>query len=449
VSGRGLVGRLLRAPLRIRRARAPASLGYVLKCFPRISETFILNEILQLERLGMHLVVYSMIRPTERKRHALVAAVRSRVVYLPWPLLPAAAPLLGAHLSVLLRHPWRYLAAAAEALRSLDSDLIERFVQAGALAARLNRDGVRHLHAGFVHAPGSVAWLAHRLTGVSFSLATHAKDLYHSRPGLLARKLAATSLVLTCTRYNLPHLRRMATESGIRRLVHVYHGTDLRRFRYGPCRLDRSPVVLAVARLVEKKGLDDLVRACRILVDRGQSLRCVIVGEGARRRRLEQLVEELRLRGVVELAGALPQEQVIGWYRRAAVLALPCFIPDDGDRAGIPNVLVEAMASGLPVVSTPVSGIPELIEDGRTGLLVPPRDAAALASALERLLSDPGLGESLRRAARASVEGRFDLARNARTIARELRAAMGEAPAPRPAPGRDAAEPLPMELARS
>ncbi len=414
-------------------------IGYLLKCFPRISETFILNEILELERQGVGLFVYSMIRPQETKRHAHAGAVRSRVVYLHHPLLASMAPLLAAHLKVLARHPGRYLSTLARVLASFDGDLLERFVQAGDLASRLRRDGVTHLHAGFVHAPGSVAWLAHRITGISFSLASHAKDLYHSPAGLLARKLAEARLVFTCTRYNVAHLHGLRSNGSIRRLVHVYHGTDLSRFSYGPGGAEDPPIVLSVARLVEKKGLEHLVRACRVLADRNTPVRCVIVGTGPLRPRLERLAGELGLNGSVSLQGALDQDEVRRWYRRASAFALPCIIPPDGDRDGIPNSLVEAMACGVPVVSTPTSGIPELVEDGRSGLLVPPRDPDALAEALGRLLADAGLREELRREARAVVEERFDLRRNARTVAAELRRAAGAAAAPPPGPGADRA----------
>jgi glycosyltransferase involved in cell wall biosynthesis len=398
-----------------------APIGYLLKCFPRLSETFILNEILELERQGVPLRIYSMNEPQEPVRHRLCARVRSPIAYLPFPLLRAAPAYLSAHLRLLLRHPLRYLATLASVLASLDRDLLERFVQAGELARLLRRDGVRHLHAGFVHYPGSVAWLVHRITGLPFSLATHARDVVLSRPRLLRRKLAAARLVLTCNRYNVPALEALAGPRGIARLRQIYHGADLENFGFEPCGRADPPLVLAVGRLVEKKGIDDLVSACALLRERGRRFQCRIIAGS--RDRWEQIAGQIRALGLeptVALDGPLDQEEVRRWYREASVFALPCLLASDGDRDGIPNVLVEAAASGLPIVSTPVSGIPELVRDGETGLVVAPRDPAALAAAIERLLDSPGLRARLREGARSLVEERFDLRRNGAIVAREL-----------------------------
>ena len=396
-------------------------IGYLLKCFPRLSETFILNEVMELERQGLDLCVYSMITPQETVRHRLFASVRSPVSYLPYPLLWAAHRYALAHLELFARHPLRYLATLWTLLASLDTDLLERLVQAGLLARWLRRDGVDHLHAGFVHDPGSVAWLVHRITGIPFSLAAHAKDYVHSPPDLLRRKLAESGLVLTCTQSNVRALEECAAPHAIRRLRRIYHGTDLARFRYGSCEEADPPLILAVGRLVEKKGLDHLVSACALLRDRGRRFQARIVAGS--RDRWDELADQIRRLGlahVVTLEGPLDQDEVQAWYRRATVFALPCIVADDGDRDGIPNVLVEAAANGVPIVSTPVGGVPELVRDGETGLLVPERDPAALAAALELLLDSPELRRTLRQKARALVEESFDVRSNARLVASEL-----------------------------
>jgi glycosyltransferase involved in cell wall biosynthesis len=407
---------------------AGGAVGYVLKCFPRISETFILNEILELERNAVDLRIYSMNEPKEAVRHRLASRVRSPIEYLPNPLLASAGRYARAHLAIARRFPWRYLRTLVGVLASFDRDLLERFVQAGYLSGLVRRDGIRHLHAGFVHFPGSVSWLVHRILGIPYSLATHAKDYVHSPPRLLRKKLSEAEFVFTCTRFNVDSLKRIVAPATIRRLRRVYHGTDLRRFPYETCGRADPPLILAVGRLVEKKGFEHLIDACSLLSDRGRRFHCTIVA-GAYDLG-DQLVSRIQRHGlsdVVTIEGPLDQDEVREHYREATVLAMPCIVAKDGDRDGIPNVLVEAAATGVPIVSTDVSGIPELIRHEDTGLVVPPRDAEALADAIEELLDSPELRETLRARARQFVEAEFDLSRNAVLIAEELHGAAGGA----------------------
>jgi glycosyltransferase involved in cell wall biosynthesis len=425
-------------------ASSAGRLGYLVKAFPRVSETFIINEILQLERQGFDLRIYSMIDPPDRLRHRLVAQVRSPITYLPNPLWRSFGSVLADHFRQFRRSPRAYWSTLVVALMSGDMDLIERFAQAGCLARRLERDGVTHVHAGFVHSPGSVAWLVSLMTGLPFSLASHAKDLYHSPPALLRKKLVAARVVFTCTRYNVGYLERLCAGAGPIRVHQAYHGTDLSRFQFGVYGRSKPPVVLAVARLVEKKGLDTLIRACATLRDRGREFRCHIVGDGVLKQSLADLVRELHLDRLVTLEGALDQGDVLAWYRRATVLALPCVVTSNGDRDGIPNVLIEAAACGVPIVTTAVSGIPELIEHGVSGLHVPPGDPLALASAIEGILRSVVLREGLRLNARARVADGFDVRRNAVAIGDELCMVMTSAPRVKAADRTRAAEVVPQ-----
>jgi glycosyltransferase involved in cell wall biosynthesis len=424
-------------------ARNAGRLGYLVKAFPRVSETFILNEILELERQGFDLRIYSMIDPPDRLRHKVFEQVKSPITYLPNPLWRSMHHVAADHVRQIWKNPRGYVAALRRAFSARDYDLIERFTQAGCLARRLEQDGVKHLHAGFVHSPGSVAWLASAMTGVPFSLASHAKDLYHSPPKLLRRKLTAARVIFTCTRYNIAHLKRLAGDESIR-VRHAYHGTDLSRFQFGPYAQGRPPVVLAVARLVEKKGLDTLIRACARLRDRGRDFRCHIIGDGELRNSLAEMIRKYKLSRVVTLEGSLDQTEVLTWYRRATVFALPCVVTLNGDRDGIPNVLIEAAACGVPIVSTPVSGIPELIEDGVSGLLVPPHETEELANAIDEVLRSVVLREKLRVNARARVVKTFDVRRNAVAIGQELCAVMSKAPAAEPASRIAAHESVPQ-----
>jgi glycosyltransferase involved in cell wall biosynthesis len=403
---------------------AAGRLGYLVRSFPRVSETFIINEILELERQGFDLRVYSMIDPTDAIRHRLVDQIQSPIRYLPNPVWRALGTVIADHCRCLALAPRSYVTTLGCAVATGDLRLIARFPQAPSLVRMLTADGVTHLHAGFVHTPGSLAYLASMLSGVPYSLATHARDLYRAAPALLRKKLAGARVVFTCTRYNVGHLQRVVDRGQAVRVRHVYHGTSLERFRFASCGGIEPPVILAVARLVEKKGLEDLIQACAILRGRARRFNCHIIGTGVLKAPLLRLIRRLGLDRLVTLEGALDQEAVMAWYRRATLMALPCRVARDGDRDGIPNVLIEAAACGLPIVATPVSGIPELVADEQSGLLVPPRDPAALADAIERLLQSADLRERVRVNARKTVEERFDLRRNALAIGHELRAVM-------------------------
>jgi glycosyltransferase involved in cell wall biosynthesis len=318
--------------------------------------------------------------------------------------------------------PLPYARTLADAASRLRRTAIKHFVRAGWLAARLRDVDAGHLHAHFAHGPASVAQFASQLTGVAFSFTAHAKDIYTSPPELLKAKLRAARFVVTCTDYNAEHLARLAGEPWAGGIHRIYHGVNFDRFRYsgrsdsvGP----RVPVCLSIGRLVEKKGFRYLIEAAGILRSAGRCLTFRIVGGGDQRGALEAEIARAGLAGVVELTGAMPQEELLPQYERASLFVLPCVVTDNGDRDGIPNVLVEAMRMGVPVVSTAISGIPELVIDDETGVLVPPRDPRALASAIAALLDDPARAQRLAFRAAHHVAERFDLHRNAERL-REL-----------------------------
>jgi len=387
--------------------------AYVLKMYPRFSETFVLNELLELERQGVALRVFSLKRPNDGIAHADVQRLRAAVTYLPESL----PRLVWAQRELLRRRPLRLLALLLRAVRKRRLDSAKHVLQAGALAPRLLDERWTHLHAHFASGSTSVALNASRLTDVPYSLTAHAKDIYLDsvRPADLARKLAPARFAVTVSDYNAAYLRPLANGT---RVVRVYNGIDLERFTPNGTPRDRPPLVLAVGRLIEKKGFDDLVRACASLDAEGTDFRCAIVGKGPLRDDLQTLIDRLGLGSRVSLTGPLPRERLLHLYPRAAVMAAPCTVGDDGNRDGLPTVLVEAMALGVPVVTTPVTGIPELVEDGVTGLLVPERAPAALARAIGRLVAEDELAQQVAAAARARVEERFDLRRNVAQLRR-------------------------------
>jgi glycosyltransferase involved in cell wall biosynthesis len=250
---------------------------------------------------------------------------------------------------------------------------------------------------------------AHQLTGIPYTFTAHAKDLYLSRPDLLRPKVERAEAVVTCTEHNRQYLLTQVSPAFQGKVHCIYHGLDLSQFRFrerAP-RDTAAPLILSVARLVEKKGLVDLILAADLLRRRGRRFRVEVIGHGPLRQSLKARIGELALNDHVRLLGAQSHEVVHQAYRRASIFALPCIVTANGDRDGIPNVLLEAMASGVPVVATRVSGIPELIESERDGLLVEPNSPEKLADAMDSLLERPKLGERLARAARAKIEAYF------------------------------------------
>ncbi len=379
------------------KAETPQSptIGYLVSTWPRLSATFILNEVIAVERSGVSVRIFSVKDPDGEPVHPAVAQVAARVSYLSLPRHRKAA--VHANLRVLCRHPGRYCRTLLYALRFRRRAILRSFFQAGYLTWDLSREPVAHLHAHFAHAPALTAMLTHRMTGIPYTFTAHARDMYVETPSELLRAQAERAqAVITCTEYNRQHLARQIGPAANGKLHCVYHGLDLSQFTFPWPRVPapEPPIILSVARLVEKKGLRDL-----IVIESE--------GDGPLRQALEAQVKELGLSDRVQLLGTQTHDWVRRGYERARVFVLPCVIMADGDRDGIPNVLLEAMASGVPVVSTAVSGIPELIESEGDGLLVPPSTPPLLADALERLLSEPELGERLARTARAKIEARF------------------------------------------
>jgi glycosyltransferase involved in cell wall biosynthesis len=418
------------------------TIGYIPKGYPRVSETFITNEILQLERLGLGLHLFPLKRPEGHARQSNVHEVRAQVNYLPEKIVLSLPLLLPVHLALALRRPRAYAKALhytlSRCLRQRSTSTLRRFFQAGFLVGWTLRKAprIQHFHAHFCHGPATVAMFVKWLTGTSFSFTAHAKDLYLTEKDILRDKMREAEFVLTCTAHNRDYLE--ATGGDLTRVHLVYHGLDLSRFQRGATDQivplaayadgTRVPLILSVGRLVAKKGFDTLVRSCAMLRDRGLRFRCMIYGDGEQREALQELVQSLGLEGMVELPGAVLQDDLVEIYRQATLFALPCQILENGDRDGLPNVLVEAMAMEIPVVSTDVSGVPELVEDGRNGFLVPPRSPERLADRMQALLADPALRREFAAAGRHRVLAEFSLEANTRRILQLFNATLGMHP---------------------
>lgn len=398
-------------------------LAYVIRMFPLLSETFVANEILALEQLGVRLRIFSYRKPGGSAPHAFLSEIRSPITYLPDPINRNVGQLLAGSAEILLKDPARYRTTLQHVLRHVlrerNSDTLRRLLQAGYLANALSRSSVQHIHAHFARGATRITTLAAMLTGLPYSFTAHARDIYHADVALLREQVAGAEFVITCAAANQQYLQELVRPAHRDKIKLSYHGVDLAKFGPGePASDGGPPLVLSVGRLVQKKGFRYLLEAIAGVTRQGRDVRCVIAGEGPDRAMLERMVEELGLQDVVRLVGARSQEELIELYQQATVFALPCVVAEDGDRDGIPNVLLEAMASGLPVISCAVSGIPELVEQGHNGLLVEERSGRELAAAIELLLRDVGLRSRLGVKGRETVGRRFDLATSAKSIAR-------------------------------
>ncbi|SEE95451.1 glycosyltransferase [Ruania alba] len=396
--------------------RGEPRIGYVLKMYPRFSETFILNEVLALEDLGVDLEIFSLRPPADGRFHEALAQVHAPVSYLPHHLRSAelwrvfgrarsSIPDLFAHLDDLLDASPDEAAAAVE------------------LAVQVRHRAITHLHAHFGSVATTVARLAARITGIGYSFTAHAKDIFHEEVDHadLRRKLAEAEFVVTVSDYNLRYLQeRFGADAD--RVVRIYNGLDLRSFAYRPRTGEAELVVVAVGRLVEKKGFVHLIDAIAILAHQGAPMRLEIAGTGPEEAALRARVEEHGLNERVTFHGPLPQHQVADLLARAAVFAAPCVIGSDGNRDGLPTVVLEALALGTPCVATPVTGMSEAVLNDQTGLLVPEADPDALAGALQRLLDDTPSARRFAEAGRRLVEDRFDARRNAGELRRLMAA---------------------------
>jgi glycosyltransferase involved in cell wall biosynthesis len=401
--------------IRMDGSRAAGVIAVIVKGYPRLSETFIAQELHALEERGLSLALYSLRHPTDPETHPIHAEIKAPVTYLPEYLHDEPARVWRAWRRA-RRLPGYPAARAAwwqDFLRDRTRGRVRRFGQALVLAAELPGD-IAHLHAHFLHTPASVTRYAALVRGLAWSCSAHAKDIWTTPDWEKREKLSASAWVTTCTGANARHLRDLAGPA--QRVDLNYHGIDTRRFsapvQRRPASDGRdvaSPVaLLAVGRAVDKKGFDDLLEALALLPP-DLHWRLAHIGGGPLLPQLQDAALALGLAGRIQWRGPQSQAAVLGAYRSADIFVLPCRVSADGDRDGLPNVLLEAQSQKLACVSTGVSGIPELIDHGVTGLLVEPRSSVPLADALARLIADPTLRQRLGDAGFLRTTGEFSM----------------------------------------
>ena len=409
----------------------PALIAYVTHSFPQLTETFVYREVRALERRGLRIANFAIWRPGRRRAYKEALHLLDSTSYvfpLSWPKL------LGAHLYFVCAHPWRYLSTLLFVLARSGQTRKRTFLhfcEAVYLALDMKRQDVNHVHAHFAINAAAIALIISRLLDITYSLTAH-NSLFTDRV-LLREKLEEATFVVAISEFTRRFIAGWIPGGKMEDKTYVVHcGLSLDEFSPPEAMpADPIPVLLFVAQLVERKGAPILVEACRILAQRKVPFQCIIAGDGPERPLLERMVRQYDLEPAIRLTGALPQSQVKALLSQADLFVLPCITASSGDMDGIPVVLMEAMAMEIPTVSTSVSGIPELIEQAVSGLLVAEKDAEALADAVECLLENEELRLRLGRNGRLKVMHDFDIEKTTTQLAdlfRECLKARSERP---------------------
>lgn len=392
-----------------------SKIGFVLKGYPRISETFIAQEIYLLEQRGFDIEIYSMRGPRESLRHPVHGKIAAKVTYIPEYIFPNLSNVVLANIKTAKKfsnYPKVFFESLLACFRRRSTKPLKRFLQAGWLinerSLGINSD-VKHLHSHFIHTPTELTFYVSKLIGITYSISAHAKDIYTSTTEEIRERVQRSQFLMTCTEFNYHKIREIVGKDYEGKVHKVYHGVNLSSFKRkifeGSLPKKR---ILTVARLVDKKGYDDVFKAMCILNKKSIHLHYDIYGDGELRADVKKWIHEMGLDSQVTLHGAVTQPQVLAAYNEGGVFVLASRETEDGDRDGIPNSMAEAMSMGLPVVATKVSGIPELVENGVTGLLASQRSPEEFARALERIFHEDGLANRLGESAHKKVSEIFD-----------------------------------------
>ncbi len=391
------------------------SFAYLFERFPSFGQTFCYREVAELDRQGIAAPIFSIRNPKDEPAQDWDARIVERVHY-----LPEEKDLLDA-----VQRASKKERLAPEIITALDewgrrTDFL-RLYQAVYVGLRLKEKGIRHVHAHFAGMAARTAFWIAKFFPITFSFTAHANDIFAPRNFEigLEKLVRAANVVLTETDYSEKFLRERFPERGDR-IHRIYNGVNLAEFGRATVSSD-PPLIVAIGRLIRKKGFADLIRACALLDERGRSFRCEIFGEGPLEKELRAQIEGAGLQECIELPGPKPQHELKARLAKASVFVLPSAPEADGGMDNLPTVIMEAMATGLPVVSTTVGGIPEMVVDNETGFLVQPEDAVALAGAIETVTNDRSLGQRLGQAGHERAQKLFSIEKNVRELCALIR----------------------------
>lgn len=398
-------------------------IAYIVSRFPKLSETFVFREVNKLRQQGADVHCFSIHRPLQEPLPPDAVHFLEETTYL-WP--PHPARFLFGVLKLAATRPRQFGSTLKTFLQQAPRNFGDRkrgvlhFLEGVYLAHLCKQRGIEFIQAHFANGPSSVAMAASAVSGIPFGFTCHAQDIY-ADPLMLELKMARAKLPLTISEYNRDYIAKNFSIENLAKLKIHRVSVDLHYFhpRRTATVQNDSPVIVSVGRLVPKKGFIHLVRACELLARRGIAFRCLIVGGGPEQEALQAAITAGKLEEKVLLLG--PQSNVKPYLQRADLFVQPCVLDPSGDRDGIPTTLMEAMAMQLPVISTTVSGIPELVQHEQTGLLVPPADPEALAQAICRLLVDEKLRHELASAGRRHVEIYHDVEANTQKLLQHIR----------------------------
>lgn len=388
-------------------------IAYILSQFPETHETFILREILELKRNNVQLSLFSLKKCRDKIIHPQAKFLIKETHYSPlifsWNIFKAkmffvfTKPIkLFSVFFYLIKHNFTSPKLLAKTLGVLPISM--------SFAKKIHEQQIDHIHAHWATIPTTSAIIISRLTGIPFSFTAHAWDIFIDQT-MLREKVKKSRFVFTCTGYNKNYLDSLLSEEDSNKIILNYHGIDFEKLEI-PEKNQEPNLIFSIGRLCEQKGFPYLIKACKILKEKRINIQCIVVGEGPDRPDLERLIADEGLNDIVKLKGIRPHSEIFKLFAKTELFVLPCVISQNGDRDGIPNVLIESLAVGTPVISTDVSGVPEIIINEKTGLAVPPRDEKSLADAIISLLGNNEKQNIFTKNGRKLVEEKFDIKKN-------------------------------------